>query len=248
MRKKTAGLLALMMILICSVSLADGNIAAGDKVTFGQYRQHMVSRDVPANPEPIVWLVLAVNGDRALLLADQPLVGMPYNSEDHFLYEVTWETCSLRAWLNDEFLNDAFSPEEQRAIPETAVTTPDFANNGFVVSGGNDTADKVFVLSTEELEKYLKTDKNRICCPTDYAVYYTGASNSWGFYHDDSLRVDEYIDDVCIWWLRSPGEIGHYTAVCNFDGSIDDYGEYSARDGISVRPAIWVLTSALAGR
>lgn len=242
MRKHIAGLLVLIMLLICTVSFGD-SIAAGNKVIFGKYRQQESSPD----PEPIVWLVLAVDGDQALLLADQPLIGMPYNSSDHFLYEVTWETCSLRAWLNSEFLNDAFSPDEQQAIPATVISTPDYTYNNFVVSGGNDTTDKVFLLSTEELEKYLTTESSRVCCPTDYAVS-TGAANRWGFYYDDTYAVEEYVDDVSIWWLRSPGEIGHYTAVCQFDGGINYDGAYSSEIGYSVRPAIWVRTSALTNR
>ena len=246
MRKQAAGLLALVMLLVCTVSLAETGISAGGKVTFGKYWQHMKSAKVPADPEPISWKVLAVEGDKALLLAEQPLVSMAYNSEDHFLYEVTWETCSLRAWLNGAFLDDAFSAAEKQAILPTVISTPDYVYNGFTVSGGNDTKDLVFLLSTGELKKYLKTDVSRKCCPTDYAVY-TGAANTWGTYFDDSREVDKYVHDVCIWWLRSPGTIGHYAAECSFTGEISPGGSYVARTGLAVRPALWVLTSALTG-
>lgn len=243
MRKQAAGLLALIMLLVCTVSLAEIGISAGDTVTFGKYWQHMKSAKDPADPEPISWKVLAVEGDKALLLAEQPLVGMAYNSEDHFLYEVTWETCSLRAWLNGVFLDDAFSAAEKQAILLTPISTPDYVN-GFTVSGGNDTKDLVFILSVGELEKYLRTDISRKCCPTDYAVY-TGAVNSWGSYSDDSKEVDKHVDDVSIWWLRSPGKIGHYAAYCNYTGDIRQDGSYVARTGYCVRPALWTRTSAL---
>lgn len=246
MRKQAAGLLALLMLLVCTVSLAEAGISAGDTVTFGKYWQHMKSAKVPADPEPVSWKVLAVEGDNALLLAEQPLVGMAYNSEDHFLYEVTWETCSLRAWLNGAFLDDAFSAPEKQAILPTKVSTPDYVADGFRVSGGTDTTDHVFILSTGELEKYLKTDASRKCCPTDYAEY-TGAISEWGSYSDDSRRVNKYIKGVSVWWLRSPGETGHYAAYCNYKGDIREDGVYVARSGYCVRPALWVRTSALTG-
>ena len=147
MRKRIACLLVLIMLLACAASFAEDGVAAGDKVNFGKYWQHMASGNTPAAPEPIVWRVLAVDGDKALLLAEQPLVGMPYNDDDHFLYEVTWETCSLRAWLNGDFLNDAFSSGEKQAIQPTVVSTPPYrGNDGYTVSGGNDTTDTVFLL------------------------------------------------------------------------------------------------------
>lgn len=242
------GLMVLIILLISTVSLADGSVSAGDKITFGKYPQHMRSDNTPASSEPIVWQVLANDGNRVLLLAEQALVGMTYNSKEHFSNDVTWETSSLRKWLNGEFLNDAFSAEEQRAIQSTIISTPDYEDfTGLVVSGGNDTTDKVFLLSSKEAVQYFATDSLRICSPTDYAVF-TGASNRWGFYSDDSHEVAEYVDDVCTWWLRSPGRIGHFTAYCVHDGSVRSSGRYSGDEGLGVRPAIWVNKSALNGR
>lgn len=251
-------MLLLIMLLTCHTVFAEHSVAVGDKVTFGTFPQHMKSVNVPAAAEPIVWRVLAVDGSKALLLAEQPLVGMPYNSDDSFLYEVTWETCSLRDWLNGSFLNDAFSREEQQSILQTNISTPDYNQGGFVVSGGNDTQDYVFLLSAEETKAYLATDESRQCCPTDYAVY-TGAGKKWGFFNDDSLSVAEYTDNVGVWWLRSPGKIGHYTAHCDWDGSINWSGEYSGgnldrktgkpdANSFSVRPAIWVSRDAISAR
>lgn len=248
MHKRIIGLLVLIVLLAGTVSLANGDISVGGKITFGKYPQHMRSDNTPAAPEPIVWRVLANDGNRVLLLSEQALVGMTYNSKEHFLNDVTWETCSLRAWLNSDFLNDAFSAEEQQAILPTVISTPDYKDfTGFSVSGGNDTTDKVFLLSTDEAKKYLATDSLRICSPTDYAVY-SGAAKRWGYYNDDSQKVAEYVDNVCWWWLRSPGEIGHFTACCEHNGSIRRSGSYSGTDKYSVRPAIWVDKSALNNR
>ena len=245
MRKQAAGFLALVMLMVCIASRAEAGVSAGNTVIFGKYWQHMKTTTEPADPEPVSWKVLAVEGDKALLLAEQPLVGMAYNSDEHFLYEVTWEIFRLRAWLNGVFLDDAFSAEEKRAILPTLVSTPDFVGNGLTVSGGNDTTDLVFLLSVGELEKYLRTDESRKCCPTDYALN-TGAVSRWGTYSDDSRKVDTFVDGVSIWWLRSPGKIGHYAAYCNYTGDIRQDGSYVAESKFCVRPALWVRTSALA--
>ena len=248
MYKRIMGLMALIILLTSTVSLADGGISVGAKITFGKYQQHMITDNTPASSEPIVWRVLANDGNRVLLLSEQALVGMPYNSKEHFLNDVTWEKCSLRTWLNGEFLNDAFSAEEQQAILPTVISTPDYNDfAGLVVSGGNDTTDKVFLLSSEEAIRYFATDSLRICSPTEYAVF-TGAGKKWGFYNDDSYEVAEYVDNVCWWWLRSPGQIGHYTACCRHDGGIDYFGRYSGDVVLSVRPAIWIDQSALNNR
>jgi len=255
MRKRITGLIIVILLLLSTISVAWCEVAVGNEVSFGRYPQHMKAGNTPADPEPIKWQVLDVKGDKALLLAKQPLLGMPFNSDDHFLYDVTWEKCTLRAWLNSDFMKEAFSNQEQQAIIKTLITTPDYTDRSFIVSGGNDTEDWVFLLSADEAEKYLKTDASRQCCPTDYAVT-NGVGNSWGSYSDDTFSVTKYTDNVSIWWLRSPGAIGHYTAYCNWDGSIRRFGWYSGgffdrEDGelypesCSVRPAIWVNIHAL---
>lgn len=250
MSKRIAALLVLVLLLCCAAPLAQGDVSVGSKVTFGNYPQTMRGFRGSASPEPIRWLVLAVEGDKALLLSEQALAGKDYNSPDHFLYEVTWETCTLRAWLNNEFLNEAFSSREQQAIIPANLQNPGYESGGFVVSGGNDTTDKVFILSPDEAEKYLPTEASRRCSPTDYAVS-MGAANKWGYEDNtDAHEVrDGYTPDVCIWWLRAPGEIGHYAALCDHTGMVDRDGEYIAFEGMSVRPCLWVSTGALtAGR
>ena len=75
----------------------------GDYVVFGQYEQ---DNDTSNGKEDVEWLVLDVQEDRALLISKYLLDCKPYNTTDD---HVTWETCTLRKWLNDEFINTAFS-------------------------------------------------------------------------------------------------------------------------------------------
>lgn len=133
---------------------------------------------------PIEWLVLARDGNKALLISRYWLDAQPYNT-DHT--SVTWETCTLRTWLNVTFYNKAFSSDEQAAILTTSVDNG--KNQGYSkwsTSGGNNTEDKVFLLSYAEANKYfgvtydnISNTKSRVA-PTAYAIAHgtwTSSSN-----------------------------------------------------------------------
>ena len=61
---------------------------------------------------------------------------------------VTWATCTLRTWLNDTFLNTAFTSAEQAAIKNTTVVNDDNPYSDAKVCV--DTIDKVYLLSIAE--------------------------------------------------------------------------------------------------
>ena len=110
----------------------------GKTVTFGKYS----------------WLVLDKNEKQVRLLLfhaekSADLRGRPYND---FQTDVTWETCTLRKWLNSEFLDNGFTEEEKSRILEKEVRHIDNVTYG--VSGGNDTRDKVTLLRPEDLTRY----------------------------------------------------------------------------------------------
>ena len=134
--------------------------AAGDIVRFGRYEQ---DGDASDGAEEIEWIVLDADGTKAVLVSRYALAAGPYNEEDA---DVTWEDCSLRAWLNGDFLNAAFTPGERGSLP-----------------GGTDSADAVYLLSADEAERYFASDDDRACGPTkaaEAAGAYTAASgNCW---------------------------------------------------------------------
>ena len=68
----------------------------------------------------------------------------PYADDDYDEYDekVTWKTSTLRAWLNDEFMYEAFSQTERNLLVETTTTR-------------NGAKDKVSLLSYSEAEKYF---------------------------------------------------------------------------------------------
>ena len=203
----------------------DGNI-----VTFGTYPQTKEGRD----QTPIEWIVLEYDAanNRALLLSRCGLDTKPYNKA---YTSVTWETCTIRKWLNNGFLNKAFSATEQSAILITDVDNS-FSQgyDKWSTDGENSTQDQIFLLSYAEANRYLgiKKDghstKSRVVL-TAYAVAH-GAFDVW--------TSEEY--QTGVWWLRSRGTTMSHAAC------VDDTGHgFLRQDDVNqesyvVRPALWL--------
>ncbi len=206
----------------------------GSYVVFGSYEQ---DNDTGNGKEPIEWLVLDYDAanHRVLLLSRFGLDVKPYNTK---YVDITWKKCTLRAWLNGEFINNAFFTDEQGAILTTAVDNSKSQGSGRFeyTNGGNNTQDKIFLLSYAEANKYLgirwndnDNMKSRIS-PTAYAV-------QAGAWTTDSTKT---ADDVAagLWWLRSPGEFQDEAALVYFTGSLGCNGVIN--DAVCVRPALWI--------
>ncbi|MBR4450656.1 MAG: protein kinase [Clostridia bacterium] len=181
-----------------------------ESVTFGKYEQD----DNKSNgKEDIKWRVLAKEGNRFLVISEYALDCKPYNTENK---NVTWETCTLRKWLNESFLNEAFSKAEQKKIADTSIT-----------SNVSDTTDKIFLLRISEAENYFDNN-DRTCVPTKYAIN-NGASI-------DNSKKDS--KKTCNWWLRSRDNYDFAYEV-NSSGELDNCNDFTTSD-ICVRPAMWI--------
>jgi tetratricopeptide (TPR) repeat protein len=198
------------------------NAKVGDIVYFGTYEQ---DNDTSNGKENIEWLVLAKKDNKILVISDKALDCQPYNTSDDY---VTWEKCTLREWLNNDFINAAFSDDEKAMIPTVTVSAD--SNLKYNTNPGNTTKDKVFLLSIVEAEKYFTSDEARMCIPTEYVISNVSTS-------------DEYTKDgkaTCWWRLRSPGAIQYYAAKVDFDGDVDEFGIDVDYDIGGVRPALWI--------
>ena len=248
MKKLFAIAILLILVFAASVStvLAETPITQsfdtiGSIVTFGRYEQDGNEEN---GPEEIEWIVLDVQDGKVLLLSRYGLEVKPYNTEHTKHTEVTWETCTLRAWLNSDFLNKAFSAEEQSAILTTEVDNSGAQGySKWSTSGGNNTQDKIFLLSYAEANRYLGVtfeDRNNTLsrvAPTDYAIK-TGAWTSDSYQTADGKPAGW-------WWLRSPGSdlVPGSAAGVDYDGSI--YSDVVCHvDSTVVRPAFWLDLNA----
>jgi hypothetical protein len=111
----------------------------GDIIPFGEYD----------------WRVLDVREDMALIITEDIVEKRAYHYEFTYVEwyespaEATWETCDLRKYLNGEFLDKL---DSSRIVPITN-TNPD--NPWYGTNGGNPTADKIFLLSLDEVVGYF---------------------------------------------------------------------------------------------
>ena len=205
------------------------NIKVGDTYTFGAYEQ---DNSTSNGKEAIEWTVLDKDGMSLLLISKQALDCQQYNTS---YTDVTWESCSLRKWMNGTFLNKAFNAEEQAQIQNTTVSAD--KNPEYNTNPGNATTDKVFLLSINEVEKYFNSDEARKCAPTAYAKA-QGAYASYNYKTASGAAT-------CWWWLRSPGSYQDNAANVLDDGSVNYFGPDVNYDNGAVRPAMWIDLSAI---
>ena len=198
----------------------------GDIVIMGTYEQDNRKSN---GTETIEWQVLDIQNNKALLISRYVLDHVDYHTKQT---SVTWESCYMRRWLNNSFIKNAFTDDEQEMILSTTVKAqknPHLSSapkNGI----GNDTKDKIFLLNVVEAEQYFDSDWDRQCEGTEYALA-QGVSSD-GTY--------------CNWLLRQPHKFGTTVPCVNFEGSTNDGVNVSAvRTGM--RPAMWVDIGLLPG-
>ena len=203
---------------------SDGEFKAGDIITFGTYEQ---DNDSSNGAEPVEWLVLdVVDGKAALLISVYGLDAKQYNNG---LDSITWENCLLRKWLNEDFYAAAFSEEEKSRILTTHLANDD--NAKFGTAGGNDTEDKLYLLSYADVNKYFDSNEAKQCAPTAFAVA-NGVEES--FY----AKIGD--KPTSVWWLRSPGSNSIYVSGVRENGNADEGGFAVTNTTIAVRPVMWI--------
>ena len=192
-----------------------------ETVLFGSYEQ---DGDAANGKEPIEWLVLARDGDKALLLSKYALSHQSFMPFYEPVTEpFTWESCSLRQWLNSTFLNAAFSAEEQRRLLTTTVITAPGGRKGS--ENPFTTEDRVFLLSDTEVYAYFSSEAATVADYTAYAL------------SEDPWAGNATAPAPAIWWLRTTDGGNHPDSVYTRGGVGEGARSY---EGEYVRPAIWV--------
>ena len=220
----------------------DTKIEDIDTVTYGSYYQSNGS-----NKEAIEWIVLDREEDSALLLSKYILDKQKFDADYNNYDKSTWEISSIRKWLNSKFLNNAFNDNEKSYIKPTTVINNDtdyVEHNGSEINNihtdcGNDTIDKLFLLSVDEVKLYFgeKTDFSVLSNGSYYEsdrVYklITKWTNYAGVAYNDGGSTKS-------WWLRSMGRSHHHPAKVGGD-TFSYAGLNGYYDIAGVRPAMWV--------
>ena len=188
----------------------------GDIVTLGNYYGE------------IEWLVLDVKDDNLLLITLDCIDALPYNNERK---KLTWENSDIRKWLNEDFIETAFSEEEKDLILTTELENPDNKRFGGAI-GGNITEDKIFFLSHDEVLEYFP--------------------NGWNIHTEPTVKAEKELLKLNIdgrenwwWWTRSPGLGQDMATVVNGVtlGVGDDGLPVNEKNGI--RPTMWINKNGL---
>jgi len=197
--------------------------AVGDVISFGGHN----------------WRVLDVQDDRALLLSEQILEQRAFDDASS-LERITWETSSLRYYLNNEFINNTFTNEERVRIAETRLFNN--PNSWFESDYGGVTYDMIFLLSINEVIQYFG----------DSGMFASRESNIPGvmgrrIFSDryNNARVATWEgDQPFIWLLRSPGQASggqrSYVTHVNEAGHIVVEGVPLIVSNGGIRPAFWL--------
>lgn len=227
----------------------------GDIIKFGKYEQDGI---VENGKEDIEWQVLQVESDKVLVLSKYALDCRQYNEESG---DVTWETCSLRSWLNGDFKNEAFTSEEQAQIPTVKIVNE--GNPLFGTEGGNDTYDQIFCLSVNEVKNFIGYswcndifqcgfNRNLATTPTQYAVdngayVFTMTDSDCDVYSKEIEYASELVGiSSTDWWLRTPGYDGEDACNVNYLGGAGaNYYFDALYGGRAVRPAFYLDISGL---
>lgn len=183
-------------------------LAVGKTVDFGRYHWEHAPRTPEAGLRAISWKILARDGDRALLISSSVLDRRALHQTKH---PVTWADCTLRQWLNGEFLHFTFTEAEQAAIELTDIPSAD--------GEAAPAQDRLFLLSYDEVCRYMPQAYQRIAEDTPYLSGRSGQQSAW--------------------LLRPTGPAAS-SAPC-----IDLYGSLTGADAAfepeGVRPAMWVV-------
>ena len=203
----------------------------GDILEFGSYPYYEEGTE-----KPIEWQILEKYEDgTALILTRNVIDNISYNDR---LEETSWETSSIRKWLNEYFYNKAFSLNEKKLIKETYLHE-------------EGTKDRIFMLSREEAEKYFTAtpEKTLFLAPIKQEYPYYSKNQSRSAYptpyaknkenKGKKLYTNNYTGGTCWWWLRSFNKDSRASFSCIYYG-----GEMSFcladSNSTGVRPALTI--------
>ena len=194
----------------------------GDKIIFGEYE----------------WRTLDIQNNAALIITENIIEWLPYH--DKYI-DVTWSGCALRKYLNGEFY-DRFSETDRAKIIPVTNKNPD--NEWYGTNGGEETQDRIFLLSVDEAACKYFGDSSRL-------LYNKGKNQRYWFSRKDENNIKRIAKRPneswnTWWWLRTPGRDGVKAVYIHGDGNIGIQGNNIHKGNIGedghgggVRPALW---------
>ncbi len=196
----------------------------GDKISFGNY----------------TWQVVDIQNDRALMITEHIIEQRPYHNA---YVGITWADCSLRSYLNGEFYDRFCTEDKSRIVPVININSD---NQWYGTNGGEDTRDRIFLLSMEEVVCLYFGDSS-------LKLYNPGRNQRYWFERKDEnnrrriARLEANKEQIWWWWVRTPGRVNVKAVYIHGDGNIGIQGNNILKGNIAdgkctggVRPALWL--------
>ena len=152
-----------------------------------------------------------------LLISKYAIEAVPFA-----ITNTSWNGSIARQWLNDGFINGSFRTAEKLKIREKSITT--IYTNDKGEERIEITQDKVFLLSSNEANRYFASDDERMALATPYLKT-----------KEAHINLD---NGMAHYWLRTPAPNGDVMYV-NGSGTINEGGK-TVEKIMAVRPAIWI--------
>ena len=145
--------------------------ANGGEIYFGTYKGNTIP-----------WTILKTEQDRMLLITKDSVENIAFNDE---VKNITYETSTIRDWLNSDFIKDFSAGQKERILKQT-----------------ENSDDGIFILSKEEYEEY---SRNLLPTADDWWLR-TKTPNGMMFVYGNG-KINEYGESViraigvrpCVW-------------------------------------------------
>ncbi len=225
-------LLLVLSVLLCLALASCGDklgkaleeAEIGELVAVGTYEQ---DNNEENGKEALEWRVLAKDEEKVLLVTDKVIDCIQFN--DTISLGLIWEDSSIRKWLDEQFIETAFTEDEVARILETSNENDSVPDYG--IPAKEKTTDRVFLLSIRETTEYMGSeeyssiaDENCVAFPTEYAV---------------AKDIEVRNGGAVMWWLRE-STAEQKAAACDDLGKRFHRGRDMNYTRTGVRPAMWV--------
>ena len=188
------------------------------------------------------WKIMDIQEDKILILTDKIIEQRDYHDKKE---EITWEYSEIRSFLNNEFF-ERFNTSDKKRILSTL--NKNAGNPWYASFGGNDTVDKVFLLSLVEVVRSYFGDSSRLLDnPKQNQRYWFERKDE-----NNIKRRAQFMDSSWWWWTRTLGKNNRVSTYIHGDGNIGIQGNGISKTTFNtlhyitksnkggVRPAVWL--------
>lgn len=180
---------------------------------------------------PILWLVLARQERRVLLLSHRCLDWEFFDGSGGLFSAcpaAAWQSSYARKYLNQECFPRWFSPAQQAVIAPVRLKNP--ANPLTNNPDAPETEDRLFLLSREEVLQLEEELPHSDWLPASLLMADRNLSG----------KGIEMYRHPCSWWLRTCGREDGDVAAVEENGDVNLAGKDAGCDEVGLRPALWL--------